>query len=404
MGLIDRILDLVPTEKRASVTEINEQFKMLNGYTPSFTSFSGGLYEMEMVRSAIHSKAKLMAKLKPEIVGTKYQSLEKTLQFKPNEFQSTYQFLYRVATIIEVNTTCFIVPIRGEDMRTVTGFYPINPNRCELVKDERGELYVRYQFANNQTGAKKLSEVGIIYKHGFKNALWGDGSRALDPTINLLDIQTQGMMEAVKSSASIRFMAKLASTMRSEDISKERERFTKENLSADNRTGLMLFDQKYQDIKQVESKPYVIDDKQMSVIRNNVYSYFGVNDKIIQSSFTEEEYNAFYEAEIETFALQLGQTITNMLFTKKELAYGNEVMFTANRLQYASNKTKMALVNSALDRGYLNVNEAREIFQMKPIDGGDVYRVRLDYAEANKLNEVQGLEPTEGEEDATETE
>ena len=293
---------------------------------------------------------------------------------------------------------------QGRRYATVTGFYPINPYRCELVKDERGELYVRYQFANNQKGAKKLSEVGIIYKHGFKNALWGDGADALDATMNLLDIQTQGMMEAVKSSASIRFMAKLATTQRSEDIAKERERFTKENLSADNKTGVLLFDQKYQDIKQVESKPFIIDDKQMSVIKSNVYSYFGINEKIIQSNFTEEEYNAFYEAEIETFALQLGQTMTNMLFTKKELAFGNEVMFTANRLQYASNKTKMDLVNSALDRGYLNVNEAREIFQMKAIDGGDVYRIRLDYAEANKLNEVQGLEPTEGEEDATETE
>ena len=401
MGFIEKILDLVPKENRASLTEINEQFKMLNGYTPSFTSFYGGLYEMELVRSAIHAKAKLMAKLKPEIAGNKYQTLEKTLQFKPNEFQSTYQFLYRVATILEVNTTCFIVPIRAEDMMTVKGFYPINPQRCELVKDEKGELFVRYQFANNQKGAKKLSDIGIVYKHGFKNALWGDGADALDPTINLLDIQTQGMMEAVKSSASIRFMGKLASTMRSEDISKERARFTKENLSSDNQTGLMLFDQKYQDIKQVESKPYVIDDKQMSVIKNNVYSYFGVNEKIIQSHFTEEEYNAFYESEIETFALQLGQTITNMLFTKKELAYGNEVMFTANRLQYASNKTKMDLVNSALDRGYLNVNEAREIFQMKAIEGGDVYRIRLDYAEANKLNEIQGIE---GEENATETE
>ena len=63
MGFIDGLIDrLVPTEKRASLTEISEQFKMLNGYTPSFTSFNGGLYEMEMVRSAIHAKARLMAK------------------------------------------------------------------------------------------------------------------------------------------------------------------------------------------------------------------------------------------------------------------------------------------------------------------------------------------------------
>lgn len=402
MGFIDRVLDLVPKEQRASLTEINEQFKMLNGYTPSFTSFNGGLYEMEMIRSAIHAKARLMAKLKPEIVGSKYRSLEKTLQFKPNEFQSTYQFLYRVATILEVTTTCFIIPLYDAYQETIQGFYPINPQLCEMVIGDDKKLYVRYTMSHGIKATLEYNKVGVIYKHAFKEKYFGDGTNALNPTINLLDIQTQGMMEAVKSSASIRFMGKLASTMRSEDIAKERERFTRENLSADNRTGLMLFDQKYQEIKQVESKPFVIDEKQMNAIKNNVYSYFGVSEKIIQSDFTEEEYNAFYEAEIETFALQLGQTLTNLLFTKTELAYGNEVMFTANRLQYASNKTKMDLVNSALDRGFLNVNEAREIFQMPPIDGGDVYRIRLDYVETNNLNEVQGVQG--GEEDVNKTE
>ena len=62
---------------------IGNYFKMLNGYSPTFTSFSGGVYEMDLTRTAINNFATHCSKLKPEIEGSALKSLEKTLQHKP---------------------------------------------------------------------------------------------------------------------------------------------------------------------------------------------------------------------------------------------------------------------------------------------------------------------------------
>lgn len=392
MGLIKRnLLDKIFQPKQLK-SELTEQFKLLNGYAPVFSTHNGGIYEMELTRSAIHAKARLIGKLKPEIKGNAFKTLEKALQYKPNDFMNTYQFLYRVSTILDVNTSCFIIPIIDRDGYTVKGFYPLNPTRTELIKDGSNNLYARYHFANGVKATIEWSKVGVVYKHSYDNELWGDGNDALKPTMSVINIQNQGMIEAVKSSATIRFMGKLATTMRSEDITAERDRFTKENLSYENKSQMLLFDNKYEDIRQVDSKPYLVDPEQMESIKQNVYSYFGVSEGILQSNYTEDEFNAFYESEIESFALQLGLTLTNMLFSPRELAHGNEVIFTANRLQYASNKTKLQVINSGLDRGWLNQNEAREIMQLAGIgETGDVYRIRLDFTETDKLNDVKGV-------------
>ena len=89
-------------------------FKMLNGYTPVFSNAPESIYEMELTRAAIHSFASFASKLKPEISGTAQKNLERTLQFKPNPFMDTSKFIYRIATILSVNNTCFIVPIEDE--------------------------------------------------------------------------------------------------------------------------------------------------------------------------------------------------------------------------------------------------------------------------------------------------
>ena len=108
-------------------------FKMLNGYTPVFSNAPESIYEMELTRAAIHSFASFASKLKPEISGTAQKNLERTLQFKPNPFMDTSKFIYRIATILSVNNTCFIVPIEDE-FGGLIGYYPLLPQRCEVIE------------------------------------------------------------------------------------------------------------------------------------------------------------------------------------------------------------------------------------------------------------------------------
>lgn len=384
MGLFEKIF------KKPSLKQIQGYFKMLNGYTPIFTTYDGGVYEMELTRAAIHAIATQCSKLKPEIKGNAYKELHKRLQFKPNSFMDTSKFLYRLATILHVQNTAFIVPIMDETGEYITGYYPILPSMCEVV-EYNGEPWLRYTFSTGKKAAIEFNRVGIMTMFQYKNDFFGENNNALYPTMQLIHTQNQGIIEGVKNSANIRFMARLANIFKDEDIRKERKRFTEENLSTDNNSGVLMFDNKYADVKQIISKPFIVDSAQMELIKNNVFNYFGVNEKILQNNFNEDEWNAFYEGKIEPFAIQLSLVMSNMTFTEREIAFGNQIIFSANRLQYASNKSKLDIVVQLFDRGILTRNEGREIFNMAPIENGDKYYIRKEYAEVNYLAEAQGI-------------
>ena len=91
--------------------KLKEYFKILNYYTPKFSTLEGGLFEMEITRAAIHSFATHVSKLKPQINGSNNQKLEKILQNRPNVLMNTSQYLYRLAVGFMTDNTVFIYPL-----------------------------------------------------------------------------------------------------------------------------------------------------------------------------------------------------------------------------------------------------------------------------------------------------
>lgn len=374
--------------------KVDGYFKTLTGYSPVFRSFEGSVYEMELTRSAIESFARHCSKLKPEIKGSAYKKLENRMQFSPAPFLDTTKFISKIATTLSVNNNAFIVPIMSEDDLSITGFYPVIPERSE-IKEYQGVPYFVYTFSYGQKAAIELERVGIMNQFFYKDDFFGESNLAFNPTMQLLYTQNQAIIEGVKQSATIRFIAKLANTYKRETIEEEKKRFTEDNLAADNNSGVLMFDNKYADVKQIISKPFIVDSDQMKVIRENVFYYFGTNEKILCNNYTEDEWNAYYEGKIEPFSIQLSLVMSNMAFTRMELAKGNMIVFSSNRLQYASSSTKLNVSTQLFDRGMLSRNEIRrDIWNMSETKDGDKYYIRKEYAEVDKLNESQGL--TEG--------
>ena len=363
---------------------IDSYFKMLNGYSPTFTSFNGGVYEMDLTRVAINSFATHCSKLKPEITGSAYKHLERVLQFKPNYFMDTTKFIKRLATILAVEHTAFIVPIEDK-YGNLCGWYSLRAQRCEVV-EAAGRVYLRYLFANGEHGAIEFEKVGIMTDFEYNDDLFGEPNDTLKPTMQLIHTQNEGIVNAVKNSASIRFLAKVANMLKPEDIKKERERFTEENLSADNKSGMIIYDNKFSELKQIESKPYTPNALQMQQIQDSVCTHFGTNMDILQNKFNEETWNAYYEGKIEPFAIQLSLVMSNMTFTQRELAHGNAITFSANRLQYASNATKLQVSTQLFDRALLNRNGVMDIWNMAHVEDGDKYYIRKEYTEVSELN------------------
>ena len=368
------------------------QFKLLEGYRPVFHRWGGSVYESELVRSAINARATHISKLHVETFGSARPALQNKLKHGPNEFQTWSQFLYRASTILDIHNTLFITPI-FDQYGEPSGVYTPLPNRCEVVQ-YNNVPYLRYEFTWGEKAAVELEYCGIMVKHQYRNDFFGENNSALFPTMELINIQNQGIQEGVKSAATYRFMAQLSNFAKAEDLAKERKRFTEENFARDAEGGgLLLFPNTYTNIKQVEAKPFVIDADQMKVVEKNIYQYFGVNEDILENHYNADTWAAFYEGAIEPWAIQFSEVMTKMLFTLREQSSGNRVMATANRLQYMSNADKLNVSAQLLDRGLLTLNEAREIWNLPPVDGGDQRIIRGEYYNADdKVSASDGQE------------
>lgn len=383
MGFFEKIFGRAPK----APDRVNGYFKMLDGYTPVFHSWQGSIYESELVRASINAVATHVSKLKVEIHGSAKRALQTKLRKGPNEWQTWGQWLYRTATILMVHNTAFIVPV-FDRFGEPSGVYTVLPDKCEVI-DYKGTPYLRYEFKSGETAAIELEYCGILNRFQYRSDLFGENNRAMIPTMDLIKIQNQGIEESVKNAASYRFSARLTNFTNGEDLAKERKRFTKENFSSESDGGgMLLFPNTYTDIKQLDSKPFVVDAAQMKQIKDNVFYYFGVNEDILENKAIGDSWNAFYEGAIEPFAIQLSDVLTKMIFTFREQGEGNLVMATSNRLQYMSNADKLNVSAQLLDRGMLTLNEAREIWNMPPIEGGDVRIIRGEYYNADEKTEV----------------
>lgn len=364
-------------------------FKTLTAYQPIFTSWGGAIYESEIVRAAIDARARHMSKLKVEVMGSANQSLQSKLRQGPNQWHTWSQFFYRVSTILDINNTCFIVPVH-DDRFIVTGIFPVLPVNCDLIEYE-GQIWLRYRFANGQIGAVEFNKCAVMTKHQYKSDFFGDANTAINETMKLIHIQNEGIEEAVKNTSTFRFMAQLSNFAKPEDLAKERERFTAQNLATEAEAGgFLLFPNTYKDIRQIDVKPYTVEPDQMQQIRENVFNYFGVNEDVLQNKAFGDAWSAFYEGAIEPFAIQFSESITKALFSERERAQGTFIMATSNRLQYLSNKDKLEVASQMIDRGLFTLNEAREIWNLPPIPNGDIRVIRGEYySVGDKLNTTE---------------
>ena len=378
MGLFDILFSNRPKVKQEKI----KAFKMLNGYDPKFTSWGGEIYESELVRSAINARAVHISKLKFEINGSAKPALQNKLQKGPNQYQSWSQFLYRVSTILDIHNTAFLVPI-FDQYGEVSGMFCPLPQQTSIVQYEN-KPYLRYEFGWGERASIELENCGILTKFQYKSDFFGENNHALFPTMELIHIQNQGIEEGVKSAATYRFYAQVNNFSKAEDLAKERKRFSEENFSREAEGGgLLLFPNTYTNINQVKSEPYVVKADEMKLIKDNVYQYFMVNEDILTNKAYGDAWSAFYEGAIEPFAIQFSEVATKMLFTYREQGSGNAVMLTANRLQYMTNNDKLNVSSQLLDRGVMTINDIREIWNLPPVDGGDVRIIRGEYYDAN---------------------
>lgn len=365
---------------------LTQNFKMITGYNAVFTNFSGGLYEMELIRSCIETISLHASKLNPVVSGSKnkHQEIEKMLQYFPNDLMTTQQFLANLVTILKVENNAYIVPVyEDQTAQKIVGILPVS-GYSKLIS-YNNKLFLVYKW-NNEEFAIEYEKVGHLKTHLYKNSYFGEGNTCLNPTIELINTQNQGIVEGIKKSANIRFLAKLSNVMIPEKLKEEKSRLERDNLSAENNGGVLLFDNKYAEIKEINSQPFIVDEKQTNLIRNNVFDYFHISECILQNKASEDEWNSFYEGCIEPIALQIGQVLTKMLISKQDINRGTSIVLESSKLQFASNQTKLNVSQQLFDRGILCTNQVMDIWNLPHVENGDKRYIRKEYTEISNLD------------------
>ena len=378
-----------PDRKQQNAVRGAEVFKTLTPYKPVFHTWQGSIYESELIRAAIYARARHISKLKFDATGSAKIGLQSKLKQGPNQWQTWPQFLSRTSTILDIHNTAFIVPVKDKSL-TTTGYYTVLPTRCEVVEYDN-DIWLRYRFNTGDIGAVRLNECVILTQHQYKRDFFGETNTALDPTLKVIDLNKQGIEEAIKNGATFRFWAKMNNFTKDSDLKKEADRFGSLAFGEDS-DGMLLFPNTYTDIHQYENKPYTVDPEQMNQINRSVYNYFGVNEDVLQNKAYGDSWAAFYEGCVEVFAIALSDGLTKAMYTERERATGNSVMFTSNRLQYMSNADKLAVAAQLTDRGIFSINEARDVFNLPPVENGDIRTIRGEYKNVSDLEET----PNEG--------
>lgn len=380
-----------PTEEKQDASDRNV-ISMLTTVGESYYAWNGKMYESDIIRACIRPKVKAIGKL----VGKHIREDKKTgllvnpdanIRFvlsEPNPYMTGQQMQEKVANQLCLNNNAFILIIRDENGK-VMQLYPIPCTMAMAEYSSAGELFLKFWYANGKTGTFPYSDIIHLRQDYNESDLFGESpAPALADMMNVIGTIDQGIIKAIKNSGIVRWLLTFNSNMREEDIKANVQKFVDNYLSVETDSfGAAGVDAKAT-VQRIEPKDYVPNAQQTDRTTERIYSFFNTNKKIVQSNYNEDEWNAYYEAEIEPVAVQMQDTYSVKIFSRKERGFGNKIIFEANNLQCASLTTKLAF-QAMVDRGAMTPNEWRQTMNMAPVEGGDVPIRRLDTQVVNMI-------------------
>lgn len=389
MAILDRLF------RKQSKTAVATSPQMINEPTGVFTAYNGDAYSNDIYRGAVDAIARNVGKLKGGHV-IRYAShdkiegdckLNRLLQVRPNPYMSAYDLLYKMATHYYLFNNAFAL-LERDSRGILTGIYPITCTSVQMLSDRLNNLYCLFYFKSGKQALLPYRDIIHLRRNFNSDDLLGDDNKALYPALELAHTQNEGIITSIKSGANIRGILKFTQIMSPEKLKDEKEAFIADYLQISNDGGIVAVDQKAE-YTPIESKPVILTADQTQEVKKKIYSYLGISENIVNSNYNEDEFAAFYESTIEPFAVALSMEFTAKVFTDREQAFGNSIMFESGRLQFTSNATKVNLIKEIMPLGLISINQALEILNLPAIEGGERRLQTLNVVDADTALEYQ---------------
>jgi len=389
-------------------SQATQYAKFMDNTTPIFSQFGRNIYASDVVQTCIDCIASECSKLQPrhirrdqsgKIINLPSDNLNRLFKFMPNPIMTTRDYIEKTVWPLFLNYNSFIYPAydvvidaRGYQSRNYTAFWPLAPVQTEWLTDITETLFVRFTFRNGTHLTLPYSDIIHLRKKFSINDVMGGGTNgqpdnsALIQTLQINDTVLQGIGKAVQASLGIRGIVKINTVL--EDKLQRDERIAFEKQISESATGILAGDFK-SDFQPINFDPKIIDSTTLEFIENKILRWIGVSLPILNGTYTDDEYQAFYNKTLEPIVIGMGQAYSSTLFSQTEQNYNNEIVFYQQKLELMDVKNKLAIMDGLGSRGALTDNQLLALFGIEPYEGGDVRHVSLNFIDSTLANAYQ---------------
>lgn len=385
MGLLDKLFGF---------TKINYVYA---GSSSRSAPFNKEAYQQEIVRSVIDAIATHAAKAEAlhvvldrdgRVKDIKRNSpYVKLLNQSPNPLMTGYDLKYKLVAHVQDRTTamCYI----KWNGTTPEMMIPIPYSNYEIYGIKGGGYAVKFIDYWGEECALNIEDIVVLRKFFNRREVSGDGNDPILNTLEMIQASNEGLLSAVSVSNKVRGIIKQKKAMLVDgDVKKSQDQFAKRFADAAENGGVVGIDA-MEEYTPLNVTPWAANAVQMREIRGNILRYWRISDSILQSDYTESQWQSFYESVIEPILIQMGQAFTNVCFTQRERDSGNRIVFNTSVLLNTSMQTKVGIVTASREIGLFTKNELREMFGYSPIEGGDEAEVSLNYVKASDQSKYQ---------------
>lgn len=400
MGLISNIISSFKGNKdlkKGTVTSFE------NLFMPVFSqTYDASLNDVYV--SCANAHARHASKFAPAIyrhesksVDPTKQYLNKLLSLRPNPLMSAAQFWERVTNLYYMESNVFIYLqwnyFDYKEPLKALWILDLEENAIELKTDDSGNVYLSFNL-NGYPHYTGMENIIHIARNAGPNIL-GEKNLAIKKVLDIISTNYDGIEQAIKTSAFIRFIVQ-STTLLNEDVRKSRAKSFADAYLGKDSSGVVYLDSAA-DIKQVIPNNKYANEGEMRLFENKIYNYMGISEEILKAKFKEDDWNAYYDSSIEPFANKISQELTYKIFTSKEIAFGNRIAIIFDKLDTASLKTKIAVAQVVQKLPTYRPNDVNRLLGMPTTENGEKEFSTLNYVDANKQNEYQGVPGTKEE-------
>ena len=356
------------------------------GYEPKFTNFGENTLVSSQILESVRLKATFVSKVDPKYIrdqdGIKIRvtdgSIAKILK-RPNNYMTKTDFFYKASFIREVANNCFIFLdsyTTNGGYKNYTGMYILQPTKAEMYEDKNdGSLWWGFEF-QNQSGIVYFRKEEIVhwaknyedlqYKGGgnFTQNSESDMLRTLEAYHQILESIAEASKCACYFDGILKVNAYVADDKKTQDI---RNQFINDLRS--NKSGVAVLDNgaEWQDINR---KLTMIDEKTLAHFQKQIEIFTGVTIDMLRGKFSVEEKEAFYEKNIESCLMSLGEAFSMCFFGQWQTTHGDEIVLYHKKIELMSTTQISQLIRDTIVAGVFKIDEYRDMLGYAPLENG----------------------------------